>query len=333
MRYIFVNLLLTIVFLPITAQKVTNVEFWQEGKKVNISYNLDESADVCVSISTDGGKTFSSPLKQVAGDIKSVTPGKKTIVWDVLSEQEKLVGENICFRVTAFGGKRSFTVKGVTFNMIGVEGGTFTMGATHEQESPSNDEKPTHLVALSSYYIGETEVTQELWQAVMGNNPSHFKSKTNPVENVSWNNCLEFVTKLNSFTSENFRFPTEAEWEFSARGGKKSNGYQYSGSNDLNEIAWYFNNSNKTTHHVATKVANELNIYDMSGNVMEWCQDDYGSYSYSLQENPKGSSYGSNKVVRGGCWDDYFECRSSARENFLKSTKGSTIGFRLALSE
>ena len=147
------------------------------------------------------------------------------------------------------------------------------MGATPEQGSDAWDnEKPSHYVTLSSYYIGETEVTAELWQAVMGINPSNFSGSLRPVECVSWNECQEFVTRLSSLTGENFRLPTEAEWEFAARGGKKSQGYKYSGSNTIGDVAWYSDNSNSETHNVAQKLPNELGLYDMSGNVWEWCR-------------------------------------------------------------
>ena len=343
MRYIFAKILLIIGFIPLAAQNVTNVEFWQEGKKVNISYNLDKTADVSVSISTDGGKTFSSPLRQVTGGVgRGVTPGKKTIVWDVLSEYDKLVGEDICFRVSASGGKRSFTVKGVTFNMIQVEGGTFTMGATPEQQNPDSDEKPTHRVTLSSYYIGETEVTQALWQAVMGSTPtynggwesSYGKGDNYPAYRISWDDCQDFVRKLNSLTGVRFRLPTEAEWEFAARGGNKSKGYQYSGSNNIDAVAWYTNNSGRKTHPVATKQANELGIYDMSGNVWEWCQDWKADYSSSAQTNPTGPNSGATRVIRGGSWNGYaWICRSALRDDYAPDSRYYGLGLRLALSE
>ncbi len=167
---------------------------------------------------------------------------------------------------------QTFTVNGVSFKMIFVEGGTFTMGATAELESDAlGGEKPTHRVTLSSYMIGETEVTQELWQAVMGGNPSLHKGARNPVEWVSWNDCQEFIDKLNRLTGRKFGLPTEAQWEYAARGGNRSKGYKYSGSNNIDELAWYDGNSG--THLVATKKPNELGIYDMSGNLWEWCQD------------------------------------------------------------
>ena len=193
------------------------------------------------------------------------------------------------------------TVKGVTFNMIKVEGGTFTMGATPEMTDPKDNEKPTHQVTLSSYYIGETEVTQALWQAVMGSNPSQFAGDNLPVERVTWEYCQAFIAKLNSLTGKNFRLPTEAEWEYAARGGNKSNGTQYSGSSNIDEVAWYSDNSSSMTHPVKTKKANELGIYDMSGNVWEWCQDWRGSYSSESLNNPTGPESGIERVRRGGC--------------------------------
>ena len=219
-------------------------------------------------------------------------------------------------------------------NMVYVEGGTFTMGATSEQQNPYDDEKPTHRVSLSSFYIGKYEVTQALWKAVMGSNPSNWKGDNLPVENVSWNDCQTFLRKLNAMTGKNFRLPTEAEWEFAARGGNRSRGYQYSGSNVLSDVAWYDDNSGRKTHNVGTKAPNELGIYDMSGNVWEWCQDWKGSYSSSAQTNPKGPSSGSCRVNRGGCLGNYAEgCRVAGRNGYAPSFRFHVNGFRLALSQ
>ena len=230
---------------------------------------------------------------------------------------------------------RIYTANGVSFNMVEVQGGTFTMGATSEQGSDADsDEKPTHSVTLSSYYIGQTEVTQALWKAVMGSNPSNWKGDTLPVERVSWDECQEFVSKLNRLTGKNFRLPTEAEWEYAARGGSKSRGYKYSGSNTLGDVAWYGGNSGSTTHPVATKSSNELGLYDMSGNVYEWCSDWYGDYATTPQTNPKGPNSGTHRVYRGGCWgNDAWFCRVSFRVNFVPSIRRNYLGLRLALSE
>ena len=228
---------------------------------------------------------------------------------------------------------RTYTVNGVSFDMVSVAGGTFTMGATSEQgSSADNDEYPAHQVTLSDYMIGKTEVTQELWQAVMGSNPSRFKGDNLPVESVSYEDCEKFIEKLKSLTGQDFRLPTEAEWEYAARGGNKSKGYKYSGSNDIGSVAWYDSNSSTKTHAVATKSPNELGLYDMSGNVYEWCSDWYGDYSSGLQTNHKDPSSDSNRVFRGGGWDNLaWTCRVSNRFNIPPYLRYNSLGLRLAL--
>ena len=230
---------------------------------------------------------------------------------------------------------RTFKVKDVEFTMVAVEGGTFSMGSNDGDKN----EKPIHQVTLDSYCIGQTEVTQALWQAVMGSNPSFFKGTSNPVENVSYNDCLDFVNKLNTLLEDQlpqgrkFRLPTEAEWEYAARGGNKSKGYKYSGSNSISTVAWYDDNSGSTTHPVKQKASNELGLYDMSGNVWEWCSDWYGDYSSSPQNNPKGPGSGSYRVSRGGSWLFYEQsCRSAYRNYYVPGSRGSYYkGLRLAL--
>jgi formylglycine-generating enzyme required for sulfatase activity len=230
-------------------------------------------------------------------------------------------------------GEKVFSVNGVSFTMIRIEGGTFMMGATTEQKSEAyGSEKPKHQVTLSSFYIGKYEVTQELWQAVMGNNPSYFKGANKPVEQVSWDDCQEFICKLNNLTNAHFRLLTEAEWEYAARSGKQNQGYKYAGSNILSSVAWYNDNSSSETHPVGQKQPNELGLYDMSGNVCEWCQDWFGNYSSSSQTNPTGPNSGSNRVNRGGSWSLIAGlCRSSHRNNCTPSYRNSDLGFRLAL--
>ena len=234
-----------------------------------------------------------------------------------------------------------YLVGDVRFKMIHVEGDTFTMGATPEQGCDAKeDEKPAHQVTLSSYSIGETPVTQELWQAVMGTNPSYYKGPQRPVENVSWNDCQEFIRKLYQKTGKQFRLPTEAEWEFAARGGKNSRGYKFSGSNNLSEVAWFGENSSHKTHPVKEKKPNELGIYDMSGNVWEWCQDWYDDnyYNNSRGKDPKGPRIGSYRVSRGGSWfrswyPDTRYCRLSHRNGGYPDNRETYYGLRLALSE
>ena len=226
-----------------------------------------------------------------------------------------------------------FYVNGVSFEMVYVEGGSFDMGATTEQGSDAWDtEKPVHSVTLSDYYIGRCEVTQELWEAVMGRNPSKFKGAQNPVERVSWSDCQEFVSRLNSLTGRTFRLPTEAEWEYAARGGNKSLHYKYSGSGNIDDVAWYRDNSGSKTHAVGTKTANELGIYDMSGNVSELCSDWWGGYSAGAQTNPQGPSSGSRRVLRGGSWYSYARlCRVSDRNGSDPGYSYIDGGLRLVL--
>jgi formylglycine-generating enzyme required for sulfatase activity/predicted Ser/Thr protein kinase len=230
----------------------------------------------------------------------------------------------------------TFMANGVSFNMVKVEAGTFTMGATPEQENPWNDEKPAHKVTLTkNFYLGITEVTQALWRAVMGNNPSKYKGDNHPVENVSWNDCQKFIKKLNEITGKTFRLPTEAEWEYAAKGGKHGRQYQYSGSKKLDDVAWFNGNSGERTHEVATKQPNNLGIFDMSGNVWEWCSDKFGSYSESAQTDPQNHSFWDlDYVARGGSWNcDARRCRSSCRSGWGPGGREANQGLRLALSE
>ncbi len=237
---------------------------------------------------------------------------------------------------------QTITVNGVSFVMVPVKGGTFTMGATAEQTGAYDWEKPAHQVTLSSYYIGQTEVTQALWKAVTGYSPTSDGSSWSfayglgdnyPAYYISYNDVLSFISKLNSLTGRTFRTPTEAEWEYAARGGNKSKGYLYSGGNTLDNVGWYTSNSSSKTHPVAQKAANELGLYDMSGNVWEWCSDWNGSYSSSSQTNPTGPSTGTSRVLRGGYWRFAAAyCRVATRNFSTPSSRYEGIGVRLVLS-
>ncbi len=218
---------------------------------------------------------------------------------------------------------QEYEFNGVKFKMIAVEGGSFMMGATPGQgEDARENEKPAHKVTVDDFLIGETEVTQELWFAVMGNNPSHFKSDEGnlPVENVSWNDVQTFIKKLNEITGQQFRLPFEAEWEYAARGGKKSTDKKYAGSDDIEEVAWFKDNAGGKTHAVATKQANELGIYDMSGNVYEWCEDLCSTYDNNNCKMRSGSYANEDNIVR-----------VSFRHSYKVFEKGSFLGFRLLL--
>ncbi|MBQ6771395.1 MAG: formylglycine-generating enzyme family protein [Bacteroidales bacterium] len=229
-----------------------------------------------------------------------------------------------------------FDVNGAKFTMKYVEGGRFMMGASASDTIAKTWEKPAHSVILDDYYIGETEVSQALWKAVMNNNPSKHVGDNYPVDCVSWDDCMDFCKKLSSITGYYFCLPTEAEWEFAARGGNKSNNYKYSGSNNLNEVAWCLDDSDTISHVVKTKKPNELGVYDMTGNVWEWCYDywnnQYESYSGFSQINPHGTPSGEFRVHRGGAWHSSSKyCRVSYRWYAKAERHNDFRGFRLAM--
>ena len=223
-------------------------------------------------------------------------------------------------------------------DMVFVSGGTFKMGCTSEQRGCYDSEKPAHSVTLSGFKIAKYEVTQEQWRTVVGSDPPKLGFKgcdPCPVESVNWNDTQDFIKKLNSLTGKRFRLPSEAEWEYAARGGKSNNYYQYAGSNTLDNVGWYGKNSDYQTHLVGQKRPNELGLYDMNGNVWEWCSDRYDKdyYSNSPINNPKGGSSGlSRRVLRGGSWlyDARF-CRVAGRNADNSDTRSKNNGFRLAL--
>ena len=289
--------------------------FYHSGH--GVSKDLTQAKYWLEKAAAQGNEMAKNKLKELSGSDNAATPAPAT------------------------GTNKTFTVKGVSFTMVYVEGGTFTMGATSEQGSDAYDnEKPSHSVTLSSYYMGETEVTQALWQAVMGSTPSYNGGWTSeygvgnnyPAYRVSWEDCQTFISRLNSLTGQQFHLPTEAQWEYAARGGNKSRGYKYSGSNDVGSVAWYTDNSGSKTHPVKTKSPNELGLYDMSGNVWEWCSDWYGSYSGGSQTNPTGASSGSYRVNRGGSWlNSARYCRSSNRFDYTPSLRYGSLGLRLSL--
>lgn len=268
----------------------------------------------------------------VFGDVNcdnSVTIADVTCLIDMLlsysgdEPQEEVVTETI-------------TVNGVPFTMVLVECGTFTMGATEEQlEEASPNEYPAHEVTLTfDYYICQTEVTWELWNAVMGDESAEFSGDLqNPVVKVSLFDCAVFVDKLSALTGRIFRMPSEAEWEFAARGGKLSKGFRYSGAMDVDDVAWYRDNAGGTIHPVAQKLPNELGLYDMSGNAAEWCLDWYVRYDSAPQINPIGPESGQTNVYRGGGWSSPSTvCRVSARDDLDPHSKADNLGFRMVMN-
>jgi formylglycine-generating enzyme required for sulfatase activity len=221
-----------------------------------------------------------------------------------------------------------------SFVLIPIKGGTFTMGCTAEQGRDCYErEDPSHRVTLSDFQLGKYEVTQAQWRKIMGYNPSNFSGCDKcPVEQVSWGDIQVFLRKLNTETGKNYRLPTEAEWEYAARGGNQSAGYKYAGSNTIDDVALFGKNSGARTYPVGGKKPNELGLYDMSGNVWEWCQDFYSEYSTASQTNPSGPSTGSDRVGRGGGWNYHVgSYRVSYRSYTIPTDKRSYLGFRLAL--
>ena len=291
--------------VPAVPKKSSNTWKWL----LTIAVAIAVITGIAVNRCTSGG---GGSAENTEGD--SLAADSVVAIWDVPEEV-------------------SDVIKKLAENMVLVEGGTFTMGATSEQGSDAYDrEKPTHQVTLSTYYIGKYEVTQAEWQAVMGTNLSEFKGDNLPVENVNWFDCQEFIRKLNELTGKQFRLPTEAEWEYAARGGNKSNRTKYAGGSDIDNVAWYDDISGRKTHPVGQKRANELGLYDMSGNVFEWCQDWFGDYSSASQTNPQGPATGNFRVLRGGSWcNDAWRCRLSYRGNVAPDGRASGRGLRLAL--
>lgn len=243
-------------------------------------------------------------------------------------------------------------VNGVSFTMKYVEGDRYIMGAQsfgHQwanfDTEAAGDETPPHFVTVSSFYMAETEVTQGLWEAVMGTTVEQQRDKANPewplrgvgadypMYYVSWDDCQAFVEKLSGLTGKKFRLPTEAEWEFAARGGRMAKGDKYAGSRHMGLAGWYYMNSASSSHPVKGKAVNELGLYDMSGNVWEWCNDWYGQYERLPQTDPQGPATGEERVLRGGGWAYYApRCRVSFRYKFSPDHSNSSYGFRLVMA-
>ena len=342
LKHFMVIIFLMTPSFGVIAQIVSNITAELISGKVAVHYNLQsaEPVNCTLSYSVDGFSFV--PCRTVSGDLVSQTTGNKTILWSYPADNIR--NGSFYFKVEALKATQPATAvttpntvtpkitpapaNDLNIEMVFVEGGTF-------------DINKDYRVTLSSYYIGKYEVTQAQWKAVMGNNSSKFSGDNLPVENVNWYDVQEFIKKLNATTGKNYRLPTEAEWIFASRGGNQSKGYKYSGSNNINEVAWYEKNSNKKSHTVGTRLPNELGIYDMSGNVSEWCSDwFYYKYSKGEQINPVGPVKGSWRVYRGGNWKrdgqyaakigyaDYFSPTNGAPP--INSRYNDLIGFRLA---
>ena len=310
-------------------QKIGNVRAEQDGNNILIFYDLlyvpsDHLFDIQVYVSIDG-KDFEGPLRSVSGHVGSDIAGgrNRKIVWNVLEEREELRSKSVEFKVVG----RIYDDK--VIEMVFVEGGEYIQGSFK-----SRDEKPLHSVHINDFFIGKYEVTQRQWRRVMGNNPSFFNyCEECPVENVSWKDVDRFIQELNRITGMNYRLPTEAEWEYAARGGNKSMGYVFSGSDDPDQVAWYAKNNKQHTRKPGLKKPNELGIYDMSGNVMEWCFDWYTNTYYmdAPFKDPQGPSNGTHKVIRGGSWNNELDAiRCCNRAYSVLGGNYDDLGFRLA---
>lgn len=310
----------------------------EKERELESRYSVkDTEIEAIIKDKNEEIKALQSKLKECEGECNKLSAKLRDYEKEELRDLQNRDADKVHETIRKEKNKKGckvFSVGDVTFKMIRVAGGSFTMGATPEMLDPWDSEKPVHKVNLDSYYMGETTVTQALWKAVMGCNPSYFKDDSFPVERVSWDDCQKFIKKLNNMTGRTFRLPTEAEWEFAARGGVNGSMTQYSGSDRLDDVAWFDGNSGGSTHSVKSKASNELGLYDMTGNVWEWCQDWYGNYSSDEQTNPTGPDTGTHRVDRGGSkYNDVKGCRLSYRGASSPNYHGDDLGFRLALSE
>jgi formylglycine-generating enzyme required for sulfatase activity len=362
---------LLIITVPLSAQKISNVKasFDIETYEVTVSYYLESSkpCDLLLYCSIDNGNTWERCVS-VSGNIKDQMTGNKRIVWNLaidgipvgvflfkvsvtgiepVTKTETETRTETGIRTGVETETRTVTETRTRIEMVFVQGGTFWMGCTSDQGSDCyNDEKPVHQVTLNNFYIGKYEITQAQWETIMGTTIKQQRDKVYhneallsgegdnyPMYYVSWEDAQEFIKRLNAATGKKYRLPTEAEWEYAARGGNQSRGYKYSGINNIDEVAWYIDNSGRNTHPVGTKKANELGIYDMSGNVWEWCNDWYGSYSSYAQTNPAGVSSSSYRVIRGGSWSSFAgDCRVANRSGASPGDRYGNLGFRVAYS-
>jgi formylglycine-generating enzyme required for sulfatase activity len=348
-KYRLLFVLLSLLTSSVVAQNVTNVSFQRRDKEVVITYSLDKKSDIRFQVSTDEGKHWSRYIENFSGDAgKNIEPGKKKIMIYDLPELRAVpyvldtmlgISEGdtmIHFRVEPDDGSVDIEVNNVPFRMMLVPGGSFTMGCTrpgavkHTYDASS----PTHQVKLDTFYMSRYEVTQRLWMAVMDSNPSLWRSNDSlPVEQVSYNEAQIFIARLSQITGYRFRMPTEAEWEYAARGGQKSHGYVFPGCDGApGAVAWYGMNSDNHTHPVGRKKPNELGIYDMAGNVWEWCSDWFSDYTAEAQDNPRGPKNGENRILRGGCMNSpSWGCAVHDRSWYLPDHGYGFHGLRLVL--
>jgi len=335
-RLLLIALVLT-CYCSVRGQTVGGVAFALSGDTVRISYSLDEQADICVRVAVAGGR-YTEPLKGFTGDVgKSVAPGRQRLMQGIsIPEIKGVDSSDLSFLVEVDDGALLVYAGSQCFRMLPVEGGRFTMGCTHKagEKNTYSDELPLHQVTVNNFYLGRHEVTQGLWKEVMGENPSKWEGNDSlPVEQVSWNEAQIFIARLSQMTGYRFRLPTEAEWEYAARGGKRSRGSRYPGTNaSVWSHCWFVLNSDGHTHPVGRLLPNELGFYDMGGNVMEWCADWMAPYTAQPQNCPQGPRKGENRILRGGCINSpSWGCSVFERSWYVPDYGYPYYGFRLAL--
>ncbi len=318
------------------AQQVGDVSFTLRADTLQIVYSLDKSADIRVRL-VEGGR-YSDPLQGLSGAVgPKVKAGEGLVITAVnLPEIRGLDSSAFSIVVEVDDGSVLIQLDSLLFRMMPVAGGSFVMGCAHPrgEHNTYTDEIPTHKVTVDSFYLGQHEVTQALWKAVMGSNPSKWNSNDSlPVEQVTWNDVQIFISRLSQLTGYRFRLPTEAEWEFAARGGNLSRKTNYPGTRGkLEEYCWYGNNSHGHSHIVGQLKPNELGLYDMGGNVMEWCSDWMEPYTKEEQVNPQGPKQGDNRILRGGCFNSpTWGCSVYERSWYLPEFGYPFYGFRLAI--
>ena len=325
-----------IVFLSaatiiIQSQSITNITAAYNGENIIITYDIEGVSTgtvlkIDLFVSKDGGAAFDGPLKKVSGNVGNEvrTFRNNQISWRVSEEYPEFISDKVVFEI------RGTPDNKIEIQFEIIKGGSYTMGTRDGDDNT----KPTHRVTLNDFYIGKYEITQEQWLKIMGTNPSlHRNCPTCPVENVTYTDILKFIEKLNrQNTGFYYRLPTEAEWEFAASSGKTKDRELFSGNNSAEPVAWYVANSAGSTHPVGEKAPNDFGIYDLSGNVSEWCSDFYSPLYYKLspEKNPPGPESGGSRVVRGGSWNQAANsCRTTNRQYEVQTFKSPNIGLRL----
>ena len=317
----------------LSAQAVADVVLTQEQTRMRIDYAISSQIETYLYASRDSGKTY-IPIRQLTGNYGLQTvSGRNTVYWDALGEWGEF-SSDVTVKVVIPDTIRRIVIADVPFTFVYVQGGTYMMGASDTKKKSLSD--APHQVTVSSFYIATTEVTQRQWQAVMADKRPVSK-KNMPVNFVSYNDAQLFVQQLSNLTGMRIDIPTEAEWEYAARGGVRTRNYRFAGSNNSHEVAWIGrmpteDNDYNPINPVAKKRPNEIGLYDMTGNLYEWCRDWYASYDTNFKVNPEGPKQGEHRVARGGSWQNKSgECEVHSRFHFPPSNRMSDTGLRIVI--